>query len=157
APTPPVRARAASRPRAAQTFPEEALGSVAVSTAVALFLYVRAAARLLGRRSGMALLPAQQPPRVPHRPENARAAGQQGAAAGRKRTEACGRNMISLVVPIYNEEALIERLHQEVVAALATLAMPWEVIYVDDGSSDKSLALLLQKEQQDDRVVVVEL
>ncbi len=65
--------------------------------------------------------------------------------------------MISVVVPIYNEEALIERLHQEVVAALATLAAPWEVIYVDDGSSDKSLALLLQEQQQDDHVVVIEL
>jgi dolichol-phosphate mannosyltransferase len=65
--------------------------------------------------------------------------------------------MISVVIPIYNEEALIDRLHPEVTAALEPLGLPWEVVYVDDGSRDRSLALLKGWQAADPHVVVVEL
>lgn len=65
--------------------------------------------------------------------------------------------MISLVTPIYNEEDIIPRLHQEVLAAFETIGDPWEVIYVDDGSRDRSLSLLLELQRRDPHVVVVEL
>jgi len=65
--------------------------------------------------------------------------------------------MISLVVPIYNEEELIDLLHHRITGALNGIAYTWEVIYVDDGSSDRSLELLLKKEAGDARVTVVEL
>jgi dolichol-phosphate mannosyltransferase len=68
-----------------------------------------------------------------------------------------GAGMISLVVPIYNEEALIERLHREVSGAMAAVEDPWQVVYVDDGSRDRSLELLLSEKARDPRVVVVEL
>src|SRR5436190_1661203 len=65
--------------------------------------------------------------------------------------------MISVVTPIYNEEALIDRLHKEVAAAVGSVGEPWEVVYVDDGSRDRSRELLLQLQQDDAHVVVVEL
>jgi glycosyltransferase involved in cell wall biosynthesis len=65
--------------------------------------------------------------------------------------------MINLVIPIYNEEVLIRRLHQEISNALAELDEPWQVIYVNDGSKDRSLELLRELQREDPRVVVVEL
>jgi dolichol-phosphate mannosyltransferase len=64
---------------------------------------------------------------------------------------------ISLVVPVYNEAALIERLHREVANAIEQVEAIWEVIYVDDGSRDESLAMLREVQARDSRVVVVEL
>ena len=65
--------------------------------------------------------------------------------------------MIDLVVPIYNEEVLIRRLHGEVVRALEQTVEEWEVVYVNDGSRDRSLELLRELQREDPRVVVVDL
>ena len=64
--------------------------------------------------------------------------------------------MVSVVVPIYNEEELILRFHEAVVSALESVG-EWEVIYVNDGSTDSSLELLKGLQAEDDHVVVVEL
>lgn len=48
-------------------------------------------------------------------------------------------------------------LHGEVVAAMEEENIPWEVIYVDDGSHDRSLSILLELKASDPRVIVVEL
>jgi len=65
--------------------------------------------------------------------------------------------MISVVVPIYNEEALISQFHEAVASALDTTDETWEVIYVNDGSKDSSLELLRDLQTIDARVVVVDL
>jgi len=65
--------------------------------------------------------------------------------------------MISIVIPVYNEEPLLERLHTELTAAMADLSQPWEIVYVNDGSRDRSLEILLEKQREDPRVVVIEL
>ena len=65
--------------------------------------------------------------------------------------------LISVVVPIYDEELLVPVLHQQITEVMEGLGLPWEVVYVDDGSRDRSLGLLLTRQQQDPRVVVVEL
>ena len=64
--------------------------------------------------------------------------------------------MISVVIPIYNEEEIIVRFHAAVEAAMESTQESWEVVYVDDGSRDSSLALLMQLQQVDSRVTVVE-
>jgi glycosyltransferase involved in cell wall biosynthesis len=66
-------------------------------------------------------------------------------------------NMISVVVPIYNEEELICRFHEAVSNALDGAGGDWEVVYVNDGSADSSLELLKGLQEADSRVVVVEL
>jgi dolichol-phosphate mannosyltransferase len=65
--------------------------------------------------------------------------------------------MISVVVPIYNEEGLIVRFHEAVANSLREATDDWEVVYVNDGSIDSSLELLRGLQNQDSRVVVVEL
>jgi glycosyltransferase involved in cell wall biosynthesis len=50
--------------------------------------------------------------------------------------------VISVVVPLHNEERSVERLFNELEAALAPLDMPWEVVFVDDGSTDETFARL---------------
>jgi polyisoprenyl-phosphate glycosyltransferase len=65
--------------------------------------------------------------------------------------------MVSVVVPIYNEEELIVRFHEAVAAALQRVVEDWEVVYVNDGSTDSSLELLKGLQAGDGHVVVVEL
>jgi polyisoprenyl-phosphate glycosyltransferase len=65
--------------------------------------------------------------------------------------------MVSVVVPIYNEEELIVRFHGAVASALTGVVDDWEVVYVNDGSKDSSLELLKGLQSVDSHVVVVEL
>lgn len=65
--------------------------------------------------------------------------------------------MVSVVVPIYNEEELILRFHEAVANALEPVGGEWEVVYVNDGSTDSSLELLKGLQALDPHVVVVEL
>jgi len=64
--------------------------------------------------------------------------------------------MISIVVPIFNEEENIVAFHSAVQSVMDTLEDGWEVVYVNDGSRDKSLSLLVEIQQKDPRVTVVE-
>jgi polyisoprenyl-phosphate glycosyltransferase len=65
--------------------------------------------------------------------------------------------MISLVVPVYNEEDIIIQLHDAVTSAMETVDDDWEVVYVNDGSKDSSLELLRNLQATDAHVVVVDL
>lgn len=49
---------------------------------------------------------------------------------------------LSVVIPVYNEVESLPILHRKLHEALDAFSEPWEVIFVDDGSSDGSLALL---------------
>lgn len=49
---------------------------------------------------------------------------------------------LSIVVSVYNEEAVLPQFHHELTAALAALDDAVEIIYVDDGSADGSRAIL---------------
>lgn len=64
---------------------------------------------------------------------------------------------LSLVVPVYNEEDNIEPLFSKIAAAMEGLGKTWEVVLVDDGSRDQSLARLESLAAEDKRVVVVAL
>jgi polyisoprenyl-phosphate glycosyltransferase len=65
--------------------------------------------------------------------------------------------MISVVVPIYNEEEIILAFHSAIVDAMVVVDENWEVVYVNDGSSDSSLQLLREAQAQDSHIVVVDL
>lgn len=65
--------------------------------------------------------------------------------------------MISVVVPIYNEEENIELFHDAVANALEKIEDDWEIVYVNDGSRDASLDLLRDLQVRDARVVVADL
>src|SRR5580698_4709786 len=52
--------------------------------------------------------------------------------------------LLSLVIPTYNEQAMIPLLRPIVTEFLAALPYPAEAIFVNDGSSDQTLELLLE-------------
>jgi dolichol-phosphate mannosyltransferase len=63
--------------------------------------------------------------------------------------------LLSIVAPVFDEEELIEAFHERVCAALGEL--PFELVLVDDGSSDRTPELLAGIAARDARVCVVEL
>jgi undecaprenyl-phosphate 4-deoxy-4-formamido-L-arabinose transferase len=64
---------------------------------------------------------------------------------------------VSVVIPIYNEAPNIPVLHERLARSLEALGRVSEVLYVDDGSSDDSLALLRAISARDARVAVLQL
>jgi len=64
---------------------------------------------------------------------------------------------ISVVVPVYNEEESLEVLYDEVAAVMQRLGRSWEIIFVDDGSTDKSFRVLERLADRDPRVVAIQL
>ena len=62
---------------------------------------------------------------------------------------------LSVIVPIYNEEESIHALHVKISAALAATGIDYELILVDDGSSDRSFLLLKAIAAEDARVKVI--
>lgn len=62
---------------------------------------------------------------------------------------------LSVIVPFYNEEDNIERMHQAMVTALEPLNIPFEMVMVNDGSKDNTLQLAMGIAQRDPRVRIV--
>jgi len=65
------------------------------------------------------------------------------------------RPRLSICVPFYNEEESIAPMHNAIVSALEPLGLTFEMIFVDDGSRDSTLAIAVGIAKQDPRVRVV--
>jgi dolichol-phosphate mannosyltransferase len=65
--------------------------------------------------------------------------------------------VISVVVPVHDEERTVALLFEELQAALEPLNQPWEAVFVDDGSTDGSFAALTRLHNAKDNVRVVRL
>jgi polyisoprenyl-phosphate glycosyltransferase len=69
------------------------------------------------------------------------------------------RPKLSLIIPIFNEEQTIPELSRrlaEFLAALPTVAGNWEVVFIDDGSRDRSAELLLELASREPRYKLIE-
>ncbi len=64
---------------------------------------------------------------------------------------------LSLFLPVLDEEDNLRPMHEKIRGALDALGKSAEVIYVDDGSTDKSLEILKEIAASDDRVRVISL
>ena len=62
--------------------------------------------------------------------------------------------MISLIIPAYNEEDGLEAFYDEVMKVLPSLSKEYELIFVDDGSTDKTLSVLKTLAQKNKHVRV---
>jgi polyisoprenyl-phosphate glycosyltransferase len=65
--------------------------------------------------------------------------------------------MLSLVVPIYNEEKLIDELVRRTVSAIESFIEDYEIIFVDDGSTDRSLVKILKMQSSNSRLKALSL
>ncbi len=65
--------------------------------------------------------------------------------------------MISLVIPVHNEEGNIEPLYKEIKGVMDSLGEEYEIIYVNDGSTDDSGEILRRIKAQDPKVRVLEM
>jgi len=65
--------------------------------------------------------------------------------------------VISIVIPLHNEERSIALLYDELQAALEPLGEEWEAVFVDDGSVDGSFAALTRLHDANENVRVVRL
>jgi len=75
-------------------------------------------------------------------------------------TEASGAGsdfLLSVVVPVYNEEAVLGEFHRRLSAVLDGIAARAEIVYVNDGSSDYSLVKLQELQASDARVAILDL
>ena len=64
---------------------------------------------------------------------------------------------VSVVIPLYNEEENVEVLHERLSETLKSMGIDYEIIYIDDGSTDKTLQLLEALQKGDEKVVVLSL
>lgn len=64
---------------------------------------------------------------------------------------------LSIIAPMYNEEEVLDIFFREIVRVLDSLGLTWEIVCVNDGSSDRTLALLSERAAHDPRLVVVDL
>ena len=60
-----------------------------------------------------------------------------------------------MVIPVFNEEGNLAALHQELTSALEPFGKRYEILFVDDGSTDASFALLKSIHHRDEHVRVV--
>src|SRR2546421_11533666 len=65
--------------------------------------------------------------------------------------------MISVVVPIFNEEEILAELRRRMTSALDSIGDAWELILVNDGSRDRSSEMLRCMHDEDPRIKVINL
>jgi glycosyltransferase involved in cell wall biosynthesis len=63
----------------------------------------------------------------------------------------------SVVVPLYNEEAVINELYNRLTKTMSETGLYYELVFVDDGSTDNTLELIKDITSKDSKVVAVEL
>jgi glycosyltransferase involved in cell wall biosynthesis len=73
-----------------------------------------------------------------------------------KTNSVADRPRLSIIVPFYNEEDSIRPLHAAIVEAVVPLKIPFEMVFVDDGSRDHTLARATEIARSDPRVRVVQ-
>ncbi|KAF0153149.1 MAG: glycosyl transferase family 2 [Ignavibacteria bacterium] len=59
---------------------------------------------------------------------------------------------VSIIVPLFNEEESLRPLYQEIKKALKTVSCDYEILFIDDGSRDKSLAVIKDIARTDNKV-----
>ena len=63
---------------------------------------------------------------------------------------------ISIVLPVYNEEGILEELYNKLSKVISECPEQFEIIFVNDGSSDNSLNILLEIKKKDSRICILD-
>jgi len=68
-----------------------------------------------------------------------------------------GNNVyLSIIIPVFNEEENLKRLERRLSAVLRDIDRPYEIIFIDDGSTDQSFAILKDLVSQDRRIKLIQ-
>src|SRR5688500_6441595 len=65
--------------------------------------------------------------------------------------------LLSIVVPAYDEESVLRQFHDRLSTVLHTMGSPVEILFINDGSTDGTLAVMEHLRQSDPRVPIVDL
>ena len=91
-------------------------------------------------------------------PEQAdRSAAAEGQGPPLRQDRVGARPLISVVVPCFNERAVLPAFHQRLSAAMRATGKDWEVVYVNDGSSDDTLGIVALLAAADPHVALLNL
>ena len=83
--------------------------------------------------------------------------GSNGEPADFLSSQEVARPVLSVVTTLYRSAAYVEEFHRRMSAAAAAFAGDYEILFVDDGSPDESLAVALKVMEKDPHVRVIEL
>jgi glycosyltransferase involved in cell wall biosynthesis len=64
---------------------------------------------------------------------------------------------LSIVIPLFNEEENVKELHEKLKKTLDSLDKEYEILFIDDGSTDKTLSILEEIQAHDKRLLVLSL
>ena len=62
---------------------------------------------------------------------------------------------LSIVIPCYNEEQSLQELYGRLCRVLQPITSAFELIFVDDGSTDRSLVVLQELRSKDERIKII--
>ncbi len=71
------------------------------------------------------------------------------------KTDNYADEMISVTIPVFNEEENLDQLYEKLIQTLDPMGLVYEIIFINDGSSDKSPGILNQLAKKDGRVKVI--
>jgi glycosyltransferase involved in cell wall biosynthesis len=66
------------------------------------------------------------------------------------------RSSISVIIPILNEASNVSQLHGELIDVLENMNVPYELIFIDDGSEDESFSILSDLASDNDKTTVIQ-
>jgi dolichol-phosphate mannosyltransferase len=66
------------------------------------------------------------------------------------------KKLISIVTPVYNEEGNLDKFYQRIKAVLAKIKYEYEIIFVNDGSKDSSLLVLIRLSETDKHIRIID-
>jgi glycosyltransferase involved in cell wall biosynthesis len=100
----------------------------------------------------------QQPPVPPARPQENQRPHHQGRGQQPRQPQQQSHQQamdISVVIPLYNEEESLRELHQQLRSALGRMNARYELLFVDDGSTDRSFNVLRDLKRSDKHVRII--
>lgn len=65
--------------------------------------------------------------------------------------------MFSLIIPVYNEEGLINELAARTVKAIESISPNYEILFINDGSTDSTLQKLIEVRKRHSRIKIIDL
>jgi len=65
--------------------------------------------------------------------------------------------LLSIVIPVYNDEDVLDELNRRLIPVAEALAEDYEVIFIDDGSKDQSWKILVQLQKSNSKLKIIKL